>query len=118
MEGDLALADPKHVGVRGWGLGPQECRFGTAGGEQGHSRMVSVVGGKRGLSGGRMFGIVVGEFCQGEEAGPVGLPIVHVHPSPNSSAPSSHPSGDGRQKSPQEILQPPPEVRSENGVPM
>ena len=41
--------------------------------------MEPVVGEKRAEGGGRMFGVVVAEFCQGKEAGLVGLLVVAVH---------------------------------------
>ena len=74
-----------------------------------------------------MFGIVVGEFCQGEEAGPVGLLVVHIHPHVllhhriHPLRLAIRPGMEGRRVvglHPQEILQPPPEVRSENRVPI
>ena len=60
------------VGIRGWG--PRVWR----GWEEGYAGMETVVCEERGEGGSRGFGIVVAEFCQGEEAGPVGLLIVAV----------------------------------------
>ena len=40
--------------------------------------MKAIVGKKRGKGRGRMFGVVVAEFCQWEEAGPVGLLVVCI----------------------------------------
>ena len=40
--------------------------------------MEPVVGEERGQGGSRMFGVVVVELCQGEEAGPVCLLVVAV----------------------------------------
>ena len=48
-------------------------------GKQGHAGMEPVVREKRGQGCGRMLRVVVGEFCQREEAGPVGRLIVAVH---------------------------------------
>ena len=41
--------------------------------------MEPVIGEKRGQGSGRMLRVVVGEFSQREEAGPVGLLVVAVH---------------------------------------
>ena len=40
--------------------------------------MKAIIGKKRGKGSGRMLGVVVGEFCQWEEAGPVGLLVVCI----------------------------------------
>ena len=40
--------------------------------------MEVIVGKKRGKVSARMFGVVVAEFCQWEEAGPVGLLVVYI----------------------------------------
>ena len=40
--------------------------------------MEAIVGKKRGKCSGRMLGVVVAEFCQWEEAGPVGLVVVRI----------------------------------------
>ena len=40
--------------------------------------MKAIVGKKQGKGSGRMFGVVVAEFCQWEEAGPVGLLVVCI----------------------------------------
>ena len=42
-------------------------------------RLEPVVGEKRAQSGGRMLGVVVAKFCQGKEAGQVGLLVVALH---------------------------------------
>ena len=69
----MGLTKPLHVGIggRGWG--------GWGGREQGHSWVVTIVREKRGEGCEKMLGIVVGEFCQGEETGLVGLLVVAVH---------------------------------------
>ena len=69
----LGFAKPLHVriggrGARTWGWG-----------KQGHAGMEPVVREERGQRYGRMLGIVVREFCLGEEAGPVGLLVVAEH---------------------------------------
>lgn len=46
------------------------------GGEEGHPRVEPVIGEKRGKGGGKMFGIVLGEFRHRDEAGLVGLLVV------------------------------------------
>ena len=40
--------------------------------------MKAIIGKKRGKGSGRMLGVVVAEFCQWEEAGPVGLLVVCI----------------------------------------
>ena len=54
-------------GAGGWGRG-----------KEGRARMEAIIGNERGNSGGRMPGIVIREFCQREEAGPVGLLVVCI----------------------------------------
>ena len=74
LKNNLGLLEILDVGIRGWGLGIE------GGGEQGHTGMETVVGEERGESGSGVFGIVVAELRQREEAGPVGLLVVTVDP--------------------------------------
>ena len=74
MKGDVGPAETRHVGIRGWS-GRVRGR-----GQQGHAGMEPVVCIERVERSGRVLGVVVGELGHGQEAGPVGLLVVAVHP--------------------------------------
>ena len=72
MKNHLGVLQLIDIGIRGWGPG-----VGISW-EQGHAGVEPVVGEERGQGGSRVFGVVVAELRQGEEAGLVGLLIVAV----------------------------------------
>lgn len=72
LKDNLGLLELLDVGVRGWGWRIGRC------GKEGHAGMETVVGEEGGEGGSGVLGIVVAEFRQGKEAGPVGLLIVAV----------------------------------------
>ena len=69
----LGLAEPEHVGIRGWGGG-----FG-GGRQQRHFGMEPVVRVEWAHCRGRVLGVVIGELCHGKEAGLVSLLVVTIH---------------------------------------
>ena len=72
MKNHLGLLQLFYIGIRGWGPGV------GIGWEEGHTRVEPIVGEERGQGGSRMFGVVVAELCQGEEAGQVCWLVVAV----------------------------------------
>ena len=68
----LSIPKLRHVGIGCWGSGMGGWR------EEGHAEMEAIVGEEWGESGSRVFGVVIGEFRHGEEAGLVGLLVVAV----------------------------------------
>ena len=74
LQNILGLPKLRYIGIGTRGAG------GWDWGEHGHSRMISVVGKEWGDGCGKMARVVVGEFCQREEAGLVGLLVVSIDP--------------------------------------
>ena len=72
LKDHLGLAESQHVRIGGRGLGV------WVGWEQGHPGMEPEVGEKRGEGGGRMLGVVVAKFRQGQNVSLVGLLVVAV----------------------------------------
>ena len=72
LKDNLGLLELYNVRVRG------RCRSLIGCRKEGHARMETVIGEEGGKCRGRVFRIIVAEFSQWEEAGPVGLLIVAV----------------------------------------
>ena len=72
LQNILGLPKLRDIGIGSRGAG------GWGWGEQGHAGMETVVSKKRGNCCGRMARVVVGKFCEREEAGPVGLLVVSI----------------------------------------